>query len=181
MTLLTRALGAASRTLRGTVELAGWAAIYSMVSAMLGVVLVDPVMGVVTGAPLRLALAGSLIVFSVATFTAAMLSLAGVAGLIMAVATLVILGNPTSGGSTPPEMLAPGWRFLARILPPNAGVSLVRSIQYFGDHQLTRPLIVLLGYAVASVVVMLFVSAERERRGSTGVTTPAVSMAGAAT
>ena len=127
MMLLSRTLGARTRSRRGAVVLLGCVLGYSVLSAVAGVALLDPVMGVLTGSPGQLIGAGTLIVFTVSTFTAALMSLLRMPGLIIAIGTLVILGNPTSGGSLPVQMMAGGWRFLAQVLPTNAGVSFIRS------------------------------------------------------
>lgn len=175
MMLLSRALGPRTRTGRGTLVLLACALAYSVLSAIAGVVLMDPVMGVLTGSPAQLIGAGTLIVFSVATFTAALMSLLGIPGLIIAIGTLVILGNPTSGGSVPVEMMTGGWRFLAHVLPTNAGVSFVRSFAYLDGNQMNDPLTVLLIYTAVSVLVLVGLTIRR------GAARPAVPAASAAT
>jgi len=130
----------------------GWAAAYAAGSAALGVVLVDPLMGVLTGHPWTLFAAGSLIVFASAACTRALISLLGMPGIVVAIVLFVLLGNPTSAGSVPVQMLSSGYRFLAGVLPTNAGVALVRGIAYFGGNQVAPPLLVLSIYAGASVL-----------------------------
>lgn len=161
--LLTRALGAAGRTPTGAAMLVGWTAVYAFTSAALGVFLVDCGLHVVTGNAWPIIAAGSLIVFTVGIFTASLLSLLGMSGLVVAIASLVILGNPTSGGSVPTEMLSGGWRVLADILPTNAGVRLVRSIQYFHGHNISGPLAILGAYAIAALALITFVTIQRHR------------------
>jgi hypothetical protein len=178
MTLLYRALGARARTRRGTLVLLGGALAYSALSAVAGVVLMDPVMGVLTGSPAQLLGAGTLIVFTVATFTAALMSLLGMPGLIIAIGTLVILGNPTSGGAAPVEMMTGGWRFLAHVLPTNAGVSFIRSFAYLHGNQVNDPLTVLLIYTAVSVLVLLGLAI---RRGAARPAAPAVTVTPAST
>ena len=171
MLLLFRALGPRVRTRRGILVLLGCALAYSALSAVAGVALMDPVMGVLTGSPAQLIGAGTLIVFTVATFTAALMSLLGMPGLIFAIGTLVILGNPTSGGSVPVEMMTGGWRFLAHVLPTNAGVSSIRSFAYLDGNQLNDPLTVLLIYTAVSVLVLACLAI---RRGAARAAGPAV-------
>jgi hypothetical protein len=161
MMLLSRALGARARSGHGTLVLLGCTLAYAAASAVAGVVLMDPVMGVLTGSPGQLIAAGTLIVFTVATFTAALMSLLGMPGLIIAIGTLVILGNPTSGGAVPVQMMAGGWRFLAQVLPTSAGVSFIRSFAYLDGNQMTDPLIVLVIYAAVSVLVLLGLAVRR--------------------
>jgi hypothetical protein len=84
MTLLSRVLGARIRGPRGTATLTAWTAAYALASAGLGVVLLDPLMGALTGQPWALLGAGTLIVFSAAMSTAALMSLFGMAGVVVA-------------------------------------------------------------------------------------------------
>jgi hypothetical protein len=174
MTLLSRAFGARARTRRGALAMLGCTLAYAVLSAVAGVVLVDPVMGVLTGSAAQLIGAGTLIVFAVATFTAALMRLLGLPGLVVAVGTLVILGNPTSGGSVPVQMMAGGWRFFAQILPTSAGVSFIRSFAYLDGNQMNDPLTVLLIYTAVSVLVLLGLAI---RRGAGRPAFPAVTAA----
>jgi hypothetical protein len=171
MTLLSRVRGAAGTSVHGTAVTLGMAAIYSVASAALGVVLVDPLMGVLTGHPWTLLAAGSLIVFAATVLTAALISLVGLSGIVIAIVMLVVLGNPTSGGSVPVQMLSSGYRFLAGVLPTNAGMGLVRGFAYFDGNQIARPLLVLSIYAGVSVVAWLGLALWRTR-GASRATSP---------
>lgn len=161
MMLLSRTVPGAFGSVRGGATLLSWTAVYAVASAVLAVVLVDPVLGVITGHPWSLILAGSLTVFAVSSFTAALLSLLGAPGLIIAIGSLVVLGNPTSGGSVPDQMLSGGWRFLAEVLPTNAGVELARSLTYFDGQLVGRPLIVLGTCAAVSGLVLTVMAWRR--------------------
>ena len=161
MTLLGRVRGAAGASVRGTAVTLGMAALYSVASAALGVALVGPLMGVLTGHPWTLFAAGALIVFATTVVTAALTSLVGLPGIVIAIVMFVVLGNPTSGGSVPVQMLSGGYRFLAGVLPTNAAMGLVRSFAYFGGNQIARPLLVLSIYAGASLAVCLGLALRR--------------------
>jgi hypothetical protein len=163
MTLLTRVLGPRARGRRGTATRIAWAAVYAVASAGLGVVLMDPLMGALTGHPWALLGAGTLIVFAAAMSTAALMSLFGIAGVVVAIVALVILGNPTSGGSVPVQMLSGGFQFLAKILPNNAAVALVHRIEYFEGNQLGHPLVVLARYAVIATAICFGQALRRSR------------------
>lgn len=101
-TLLSRVLSGFGSSLRANLRALSWMIVYSAVSSSLVVVLVDPVLHVLTGAPAALLAAGTLVSFAVVGYTAALLSLLGGAGIVIAVGTLVILGNPTAGDRYPP-------------------------------------------------------------------------------
>ena len=167
MTLLGRVRGAAGASVRGTAVTLGMAALYSVASAALAVVLVDPLMGVLTGHPWTLFAAGSLIVFTTTVVTAALTSLVGLTGIVIAIVTFVVLGNPTSGGSVPVQMLSGGYRFLAGVLPTNGAMGLVRGIAYFDGNQIARPLVVLSIYAGVALVTCLGLALRRARTAAT--------------
>jgi uncharacterized phage infection (PIP) family protein YhgE len=139
------------------------AAVYAVASGALGVVLVDPLMGMLTGHPWTLLAAGSLIVFAATVVTAALMSLFGLPGIVIAIVMLVLLGTPTSGGSVPVQMLSSGYRFLAGVLPTNAAIGMVRGFAYFDGNQIARPLLVLCIYAGVSVAVCVGLALRRAR------------------
>lgn len=130
-------------------------------------------MGALTGHPWALLGAGTLIVFAAAMSTAALMSVFGMAGIVVAIVAFVVLGSPTSGGSVPSQMLSGGYRFLAEVLPNNAGVSLVHGIQYFGGNGIGHPVLVLALYAAIGLAVC-FAQACRQARppASNGSTIP---------
>jgi hypothetical protein len=92
-----------------------------------------------------------------------LMSLFGMAGIVVAIVAFVVFGNPTSGGSVPSQMLSGGYRFLAELLPNNAAVSLVHGIQYFGANGIGHPLFVLAFYTAIALVVC-FAQAYRQTR-----------------
>jgi hypothetical protein len=159
--LLVRAFGPRVRTLRGLAGLLLAQAGYAVAAAALGVLLVDPLMGVITGHAAALIGIGALVLFAVGAFAISLLTMLGGAGLIVAVATVVLLGNPVSGGTVPTSMLPSGWHFLSEILPNAAGVRLVRDVSYFGSHGIDDPLIVLAIYAGVSLLLATLVTVRR--------------------
>ena len=173
MALLSRVLMTKTQRLGETPTLAGWASVYALASAGLGVVLMNPLMGTLTGSPWALLGAGTLIVFVAAMTTAALISLFGMAGIMVAIVAFVVLGNPTSGGAVPIQMLSGGYPFLANVLPNNAAISLVHGIEYFGGNGIGHPLFVLGLYAAVALVVC-FAQAYRQTRvrANDGSTTP---------
>jgi hypothetical protein len=176
MTLLSRVRGAAAASVRGTAVTLGIAGLYAVASAALGVVLVDPLMGMLTGHPWTLFAAGALIVFAATVVTAALTSLVGLPGIVIAIVLFVLLGNPTSGGSVPVQMLSGGYRFLAGVLPTNAGMGLVRDFAYFDGNQIARPLLVLCIYAGVSLAACLGLALRRA--GAAGPATAPVPAGG---
>ena len=73
-------------------------------------------------------------------------SLFGYVGFGIGAVTMLLIGNPLSGASSAPEML-PGWSgTLGQLLPPGAGVHLLRSTAYFDDHGAGHSVLVLLAW-----------------------------------
>jgi hypothetical protein len=70
-------------------------------------------------------------------------------------------------------MLSGGYRFLAGVLPTNAGMGLVRGFAYFDGNQIARPLLVLSIYAGASLVTCLGLALRRARAAAAAPPVPA--------
>ena len=145
-------------------------ACYALVAGALGVTLVDPALGVVHGHAIALAATGALLVFAVGCFTSALQTLLGLAGTLLSVIALVIIGNPASGGGQiPPALMPPAWGWLAHVLPNPAGMTAIRGIEFFSGYGTGQAFVVLSVYAAASVAVMLAmvaIPAARRRQPS---------------
>ena len=127
---------------------------YAIVSGLGGAIIVDPVLGALTGHFMALWWLGALIVFASAAATTALQVLFGIVGIGVAVLLFVVLGNPSAGGAFQLHLLPPFWRAIGYILPTGAGTDAVRRIVYFGGagiggHVLTLALWAVLGTAVA--------------------------------
>lgn len=82
-------------------------------------------------------------------------SLVGYLGFGLGAITMLLLGNPLSGASTAPEML-PGWSGgLGQLLPPGAGVHLLRSTAYFDGRGIGYSIIVLAGWLALGAALSL--------------------------
>lgn len=139
---------------------------YAIASGLLGVLVVQQIVGVLEGSTLALVAAGALIVFATGAATAALQSLLGIAGTALAVLAFVAIGNPASGGPLATELLMPGlWRAVGPLLPPGAGTTLVRNIAYFDANALGEALAVLAAYAVVGSVIVA-ISGYRHVRGT---------------
>lgn len=120
-----------------------------MLSGLGGTLIVDQVLGALTGHFLALWWLGALLVLAAATVTMAFQTLLGVIGIGLTVLVFVVLGNPSAGGAYQPALLPPFWRALNYALPNGAGTDTVRSIAYVGGHNITGHLIVIASYAAA--------------------------------
>ncbi|MDI5980676.1 hypothetical protein [Amycolatopsis magusensis] len=93
-------------------------------------------------------------------------SLLGYVGFGLGAVTMMLIGNPLSGTATAPEML-PGWSGeLGRLLPPGAGGQLLRSTAFFDGHGATHPVVVLVTWLTAGVVLCLAGGLRARRGGS---------------
>jgi len=68
---------------------------------------------------------------------------------------MVLLGNPLSGAASAPELLPQPWGAIGQVLPPGAGVTLLRSTSFFDGAAATGPLWILLGWFVAGCALIL--------------------------
>ncbi|MEV6673184.1 DUF3533 domain-containing protein [Streptomyces sp. NPDC051162] len=136
-------------------------ALYAAVAGLLGAVIAGPVLGALPGSVLGLWGLGALVVFAVGATTLALQGLAGIIGIGLAIAIVVVLGNPSAGGAYPYPLLPPFWRTIGPALPPGAGTWSARSIAYFRGNALTGPLLVLSAWAAVGTAVTMVCAAFR--------------------
>lgn len=152
---------------------------YAAACGLSGAAIVGPWFDAVSGHFWGIALAGLLIVFAVSAVTMALQFLLGVAGTLLVLILFVMLGNPSSGGIVPSSFLPDFWQAIGPWLPNFSAYELIRNVVYLDDASIQRPVIVLLAYAVAGVVLLLvrasFGSADRP-----GIDDPEAELAAAA-
>ncbi|SDK87707.1 Protein of unknown function [Nonomuraea maritima] len=162
--VLGMAAGARPANLHRTVIRLGVLALYAIASGLGGAVIVDPVMGVLTGHLVQLWALGALTVFAAAATTVALQNLLGLLGVGVTVILFVVLGNPSAGGAYPGVLLPDFWRAIGPWLPPGAGTTAVRNTVYFAGHAVTQSLWVLAAYALLGAVAATITSALHHRR-----------------
>ena len=79
----------------------------------------------------------------------------GRAGLVVAAATVMLLGNPLSGATSATQMLPDGWSALGRALPPGAFAGAVRAVAYYDENGASGPVLVLTAWVLAGALLML--------------------------
>jgi len=139
---------------------------YSILSGLGDALIVDQLLGALTGHFLALWWLGALVVFGAAAVTIAFQVLLGIVGIGLALLLLVVLGNPSAGGAYQPALLPPFWRSISGALPNGAATDATRRIVYFGAGGITTQLIVLAAYAVGAVLVSLGGTALMRRRAA---------------
>ena len=137
---------------------------YAVVSGFGGALVVDQVLGALTGHFMTLWWLGALLVASAATVTMAFQVLFGVLGIGITVLVFVILGNPSAGGAYQTTLLPPFWRWLSNALPNGAGTDAVRRIVYLGSSGITGHVVVIAIYVLAGAVVTVAASHLLHRR-----------------
>ena len=90
--------------------------------------------------------------------------LLGLPGTGIGLLVFIVIGDPSSGGATAPQLLPDPWRAISQALPPGAAATAMRDVVYFHGYGATRALIVLAGYAVLGVI--LAIVADRIRNGA---------------
>ncbi|MDQ0379016.1 ABC transporter permease [Amycolatopsis thermophila] len=144
---------------------------YAIVSGLGGALVVDQLLGALTGHFVSVWWIGAALTFAAATVTMAFQVLFGVIGVGITVLIFVILGNPSAGGAYQTELLPTFWRAIGDALPNGAGTAAIRNEVYFGGHATGRPILVLLIWGVAGLVVTVLASALRIRRENAGDST----------
>jgi len=121
----------------------------------LGEVAVVYAIGPLRGHYVPLVLGSLLLGLSVSFITVGLQSFFGILGTTVAILVFVILGNPSSGGPVPTQLLPWVWRTVGPYLPEGAGTDFYRNVVYFGSHNLTRPLLVMFAWLAVGVVFVL--------------------------
>jgi hypothetical protein len=136
----------------------GFAAVFGALAA----VVLDPLLGVLTGHFAVLWLWVSVTALAISVSVGAFGRLLGQIGIPLAMLLFLILGNPSAGASAPTEFLPGLFRTVGPYLPPNAAASALLGTTYF-DADLLRPVLVLAAWIVIPGTVLALVD---RRRGS---------------
>jgi hypothetical protein len=110
-------------------------------------------------------LVGVLTVFAAGSVTTALQAALGIIGTGVAILVFVVLGNPSSGGPFPAELLPEPWGTIGPYIPTGAAVTAIRDIAYFPDAPLGTPFLVLGAWIVAGVAGALLLARGRTAPG----------------
>lgn len=146
---------------------------FGVAGGLLSMVIVQGWLSLVPGDYLTLSAVAGLISFAVAGSIVGLSSVIGRAGIALGALTMLLVGNPFSAATSAPELLPRPWGTIGQLLPPGAGATLVRSVAFFDGARAGGPLLVLLGWAAAGLV-LLGIGMLRELRSdrSAEVATP---------
>jgi hypothetical protein len=143
-----------SRRLAGT-RLAALGA-FAVLGSLLTLLVVRLGFDVLEGSFVAVWAAGALIVFATAVASSGLQALAGMAGTGLVILLFVILGNPAAGGAYARPLLPGFWGTVGGLLPPGAGVDLVRSILFFDGARILGPIAVLLAWTLIGAGLALW-------------------------
>jgi hypothetical protein len=163
--LFAAALYALGRSLSLGVRL-GALAVFVILAGLATGLVVDPLLGALTGHFWQVALLAALVALAVSAVTAALAQLLGPPGIGLAALLLIILGNSSSGGPVPYRFLPDGFRQISQFFPSGAGVTGVRHAVYFAGNSMTQPLLVLVGWALAGLLGLTVAAALRRGRAT---------------
>ena len=136
---------------------------YALASGLGGAILLDPVLGALTGHFWNLAAVGTGLVLSAATITLALEALFGVVGIGITVLIFVVLGNPSAGGPYQAPLLPPFWRAIGGLFPNGAGTEAVRDLVYFDGHAAATAIATIATWAIAGALLTMLASARHPR------------------
>ena len=139
---------------------------YAILSGLGGAIIVDPVLGALTGHFMALWGLGAFLVFCAAAVTMAFQVLLGVFGIGLTLILFVVLGNPSAGGAYPASLLPTFWRVIGSSIPNGAGVEAIRRIVYFGSYDIAGNLLVIAIYTVAGAAIAITGASVLARRAS---------------
>ncbi|MET8826798.1 ABC transporter permease [Streptomyces sp. NPDC004610] len=107
-------------------------------------------------------------VLAVSAAVAGLSALIGRAGVGVAAAVMMLLGNPFSGAGSAPELLPEPAGTIGQWLPPGAGTSLLRSVAYFDGAGAVGPALTLTWWAVLGLGAVLLGAALKGRGAEEG-------------
>lgn len=148
----------------------GWAFFMSIVLW----VIADPIVGAIDGHFLALVSAGTVAIIATALFTTVLVRLMGLLAVLPAVAVLMFIGVPASGGALSVYMGPEVLRFLHDVLPMPAAVESIRSILYFGSDSVGSHMWTFVIWGVVSLLCVIAIDRFRSARASSTEDVPAV-------
>ena len=123
---------------------------FAVLAGLVGAALLDW-LGLTTGSYLAVAGAIALVALAIAATVSGLAAVLGPPGIALGVVIVFLFGNPISGVAAAPELLPEPWGSVGQVLPPGAGVSLVRSAAFFDGAGSAAPLWTLVAWAVVGL------------------------------
>lgn len=132
-------------------------------AGLLTALVTNVVVGAFSGQFLAVWGVATLFVLAMVMPIAAFQVLLGLPGTAVGLVVFVVVGDPSSGGSTAPQLLPSPWRDISQALPPGAAVTAMRDVVYFQGYGASGALITLGTYAVVGAIAALTLNRLRSR------------------
>jgi hypothetical protein len=132
-------------------------------AGLLAAVATNVVVGAFTGQFLAIWGVAALFVLALALPIAFFQRLLGLPGTGIGLLVFIVVGDPSSGGATAPQLLPDPWRAISQALPPGAAATAMRDVVYFHGYGATRALIVLGSYAALGAILAIIADRIRTR------------------
>ncbi len=142
-------------------------AVYSMVAGFAIVGILQGWFGALQGDFLVNSGAVALALLAGAGTIVALASVLGRPGVAIGVVLLLLIANPISSAAQPLEFLLAPWGAVGQWFPPGAAATLLRDLSYFPSADASFPWLVLVGWAVAAVLLTVVGGALRRDRHPT--------------
>jgi hypothetical protein len=127
---------------------------YAVVASAVGVLVLDAVLGALTGSPWTLMATGALTAAAFVLTVAALHAVFGLPGTGIAAGILLVVGNALNGSTVPIPLLPDGYRQIAGWLPNGAAVRAFRSDVYFSGQGQGHALMVLALWAGGALLLL---------------------------
>jgi hypothetical protein len=141
-------------------------------AGLLAALVTNVVVGAFPGHFFAVSGVAALFALAVGVPIAAFQTLFGFAGTAIGAVMFLVIGNPSSGGSSAPQELPSFWRHISQFLPPGAANTAMHDVVYFHGQGMADALLVLATYTILGTIVVLAVSAVHARRTRLLPTTP---------
>jgi hypothetical protein len=131
-----------------------WGAI-ALFATLAGLVVafdVDVLVGALTGEFVGIAVVSGLLALAVSAAAHGLGHLAGPAGIVSAILTLLLLGVSSAGGAVSYQLEPGFFGAVSQLLPPGAALTAVRNVEYFHWAATLVPLLVLGAWAAGGLV-----------------------------
>jgi hypothetical protein len=127
---------------------------FAVLAGLVGAAMLDW-LGLTAGNYLGVAGAIALVALAISATVAGLAAVLGPPGIALGVVLVFLFGNPISGAAAAPELLPEPWGVVGQLLPPGAGVSLVRSAGFFDGAGSAAPLWTLVVWAALGLVALV--------------------------
>jgi hypothetical protein len=128
---------------------------YAVLAGLAGTLVLQQWLGVLPDHYLANAAAIGLFALAASATVAGLGSVLGYPGIGLGALLVFLVGNPLSAVSSAPELLPEPWGQVGQWLPVGAGGGALRSAAYFDWAGATRPISVLVGYAVFGLALVV--------------------------